>query len=169
MIDILNLTKRFGRAEAVRDLTLSVPRGEIFCFLGPNGAGKTTTIKILTGLLRPTSGSALVAGMDIRADPVGVKRLIGYIPDLPFVYERLTPGEFMEFTGDLYGIPRDVVRRETGESFDLFGLSAVRSALIQELSHGMKQRLVYASTLLHRPGCCSLTSRWSASTRTRSG
>jgi ABC-2 type transport system ATP-binding protein len=151
MIEIRDLTKRFGRVEAVRGLTLHVPRGELFCFLGPNGAGKTTTLKILTGLLQPTSGETRIGGMDIRKEPMRVKRLIGYIPDMPFLYERLTPVEFLEFTGDLYGIPPETTRRETEESFRLFGLADCRAALIGELSHGMKQRLIYAATFLHKP------------------
>jgi len=151
MIEIRGLNKRFGRTHAVRDLDLSVPRGELFCLLGPNGAGKTTTMKILVGLLRPTSGCALIGGHDIQREPEAVKRLIGYIPDMPYLYDRLTPGEFFEFIGDLYDLPRDEVRRAMRETFALFGLLDYRSALIKELSHGMKQRLIYACTFLHDP------------------
>ncbi len=151
MIDIKNLCKNFGPVKAVSNLTLRVPKGELFCFLGPNGAGKTTTLKILTGLLRPTSGTAEIAGIDIQADPVRAKKLIGYIPDMPFLYERLTTTEFFQFTGDLYSMPREKVDGELTGLFSLFGLMDHRNSLIKDLSHGMRQRLIYASTLLHEP------------------
>jgi len=151
MIEINSLHKRFGKVHAVRDLNLHIPKGELFCFLGPNGAGKTTTIKILTGLLKPTSGHTLIDGKNIQSEPQAVKALIGYVPDMPFLYDRLTPGEFLEFTGDLYGIPRARVMHEMEASFALFGLLDHRSALVKDLSHGLKQRLVYASTFLHNP------------------
>lgn len=151
MIDIQNLSRNFGPVKAVCDLSLRVPRGELFCFLGPNGAGKTTTIKILTGLLRPTSGSVKIGGIDIQSDPVAVKKLIGYVPDMPFLYERLTITEFFEFTGDLYGIPRRKVADELEKSFSLFGLLEYRKVLIKELSHGMRQRLIYSTVFLHEP------------------
>jgi len=105
MIEMTDLTRNFGSVRAVNDLTLTIPDGELFCFLGPNGAGKTTTIKMLTGLLSPTSGEMRIGGIDIRKDPVEAKKIMGYIPDMPFLYDRLTPEEFMMFTGDLYGVP----------------------------------------------------------------
>ena len=151
MINMQHLCRNFGPVEAVRDLTLHVPQGEIFCFLGPNGAGKTTTMKILTGLLRPSSGTATIAGMDIQQEPLKVKRLIGYIPDMPFMYDRLTAAEFLQFTGDLYDMPRDKVASETEALFSLFGLQETRSSLVKDLSHGMRQRLLYCSTFLHDP------------------
>lgn len=151
MIEIDHLTKDFGRIVAVRDLCLSVPAGEIFCFLGPNGAGKTTTIKMLTGLLRPTAGSARIGGLDIQREPVEAKKLMGYIPDMPYLYERLTPEDFFIFTGDLYRVPRDKVLEEREKSFELFGINDYRYTLIKDLSHGMRQRLIYAATLLHEP------------------
>jgi len=151
MIEINHLTKDFGRVVAVNDLSLHVPAGEIFCFLGPNGAGKTTTIKMLTGLLRPTSGDARIGGIDIQRNPVEAKKLIGYIPDMPYLYERLTPEDFFIFTGDLYGIPRRRILEERETSFDLFGVNEYRQMLIKDLSHGMRQRLIYAATLLHEP------------------
>ena len=151
MIEIKNLTRKFGTFEAVRDLSLNVARGELFCFLGPNGAGKTTTIKILTGLLRPTSGSAKICGLDMQTDPVAVKKLIGYIPDMPFLYERLTATEFFQFTADLYDVPQDTVPALCEESFKLFGIYDYRNLLVKDLSHGMRQRLIYASTFLHKP------------------
>ncbi len=151
MIEMEQLAKRFGRIEAVRDLNLVVPGGELFCFLGPNGAGKTTTIKMLTGLLRPTRGRARIGGHDIQTEAVAAKRLIGYIPDMPFLYDRLTTTEFFEFTGDMYGVSREKARSELDESFTLFGLNEHRRSLVKDLSHGLKQRLIYAATFLHEP------------------
>ncbi|MDP6526543.1 MAG: ABC transporter ATP-binding protein [Kiritimatiellia bacterium] len=151
MIAINNLVKKFGDFTAVDNLCLDVPEGELFCFLGPNGAGKTTTIKMLTGLLKPTSGSAMLNGMDIQCHPVEVKKLLGYIPDMPYLYDRLTTTEFFKFTGDLYSIPDGKVAEELERSFDLFGLIEHRTALIKDLSHGLRQRLIYASTFLHDP------------------
>jgi ABC-2 type transport system ATP-binding protein len=151
MIEIKDLVKHYGTKVALDGLTLHVPQGEIFCFLGPNGAGKTTTIKILTGLLRPTSGRASVGGIDVQANPVEAKKLIGYIPDMPFMYERLTASEFLEFMGDLYDVPRQKVCAGRESSFALFGLMEYRNALIKELSHGLRQRLIYCATLLHDP------------------
>jgi ABC-2 type transport system ATP-binding protein len=151
MIRIEHLTRTFGDFIAVDDLCLDIPDGELFCFLGPNGAGKTTTIKILTGLMRPTSGRTLLNGVDIRRDPLAAKRLIGYIPDMPFLYDRLTPVEFFGFTGDLYSIPRARVLERERELFALFGLQECRAALIKDLSHGMRQRVIYAATFLHEP------------------
>jgi ABC-2 type transport system ATP-binding protein len=150
-IEIEGLTKRYGQVLAVDDLSLTVRKGEIFCFLGPNGAGKTTTMKILAGLLRPTAGRALVEGVDVVKDPIEAKRAIGYIPDMPYLYERLTASEFYLFAGGLYRIPRETVLREMDEAFALFGLNDLRGMLVRELSHGMRQRLIYCVTFLHHP------------------
>lgn len=152
MIELEHVSKNFGSLEAVKDVSLSVPKGELFCFLGPNGAGKTTTIKMMCGLLRPTSGSIRLGGADVQKDPVEARRLVGYIPDFPFLYDRLTATEFFEFTGDLYGVSRERVHEELEDTFERFGLKEYRSALIKDLSHGLRQRLIYAVTLLHRPG-----------------
>lgn len=151
MIDIINLCKRFGELEAVHNLNLSIREGELFCFLGPNGAGKTTTIKILTGLVRADSGRALINGTDIQSDPVGVKRQIGYIPDTPYLYERLTVTEFFLFYGELFDIPGARIAEEMERNFTRFGLLEHRGALVKELSHGLRQRLIYATTFLHNP------------------
>jgi ABC-2 type transport system ATP-binding protein len=151
MIRTERLTKRYGPLAAVDDLTLDVPAGEVFCFLGPNGAGKTTTIKMLTGLVRPTSGRAWIDGIDIARDPVAAKRRIGYIPDMPFLYDRLTVAEFAEFSGELYGLDGATIGRRTEEMFALFGLDDSRALLVRDLSHGMRQRLLYAATLLRDP------------------
>jgi ABC-2 type transport system ATP-binding protein len=151
MIEIRNLTKKYGDFVAVDDLTLHVPEGELFCFLGPNGAGKTTTIKVLTGLMRPTAGNTLLGGIDIHSDPVAAKRMLGYIPDMPYLYDRLTTTEFFRFTGDLYDIDTTRIGAQQEELFTLFGLNEHRNALIKDLSHGLRQRLIYASTFLHEP------------------
>ena len=151
MISIRNISKSFANLTAVDDLLLEVPKGEVFCFLGPNGAGKTTTIKMLTGLMRPDSGSISIAGIDVIAEPVEAKKHIGYIPDMPFIYDRLTPEEFMEFTADIYRISPDDLRERREELFTTFGVHEFKSALIRDISHGMRQRLIYASTFLHRP------------------
>ena len=151
MIEIKNLTRKFGSFEAVQDMSLSVRTGELFCFLGPNGAGKTTTIKMLTGLLRPTSGIARICGIDIQQNPIDVKKKIGYIPDMPFLYERLTATEFFRFTADLYDINPNTIQGACTESFKLFGIYDYRNMLIKDLSHGIRQRLIYAATFLHIP------------------
>ena len=151
MIELERLSKDYGSVHAVRELDLAVPRGELFCFLGPNGAGKTTTIKMMCGLLHPTAGRVRIGGADLGEDPIAVRRMTGYIPDFPFLYDRLTPAEFFEFTGDLYGVPRAEVAREMEESFERFGLVEHRHVLIKDLSHGLRQRVIYAVTLLHKP------------------
>jgi len=151
MIEMKNLTKDFGAVHAVRDLSLDIPTGELFCFLGPNGAGKTTTIKMLVGLLRPTSGSIRIAGIDVRQDPVAAKRLIGYIPDMPFLYEQLTAEEFFRFAGDLYNVPKAEVDKRLVSSFTQFALMEHRNVLVKDYSHGMRQRLIYCATFLHDP------------------
>jgi len=151
MIEIEHLSKTFGTVKAVHDLSLFIPKGELFCFLGPNGAGKTTTIKMLCGLLRPSSGTIRIAGIDPQKYPEQPHRIIGYIPDSPFLYERLTPTEFFEFIGDLYQIPRAETDRERKDSFHLFGLEEYSQTLIKDMSHGLRQRLIYAATFLHKP------------------
>ena len=151
MIEIEHLSKTFGTVKAVQDLSLFIPKGELFCFLGPNGAGKTTTIKMLCGLLRPSSGTIRIAGIDLQKHPEPPRRFIGYIPDSPFLYERLTPTEFFEFIGDLYQIPRAETDRERKDSFHLFGLEEHSQTLIKDMSHGLRQRLIYSATFLHKP------------------
>jgi len=151
MILTEHLTKRYGALVAVNDLTLSIPQGQFFAFLGPNGAGKTTTIKLLAGLLKPTSGRALVGGYDIHKDPVEARKILSYVPDMPFLYDKLEPMEFMLFVGQLYGMERTEVGRASDELFEMFGLDEVRRRTIENLSHGTRQRLVIASALLHQP------------------
>ncbi len=139
------------KVEAVKNLSLSIPKGELFCFLGPNGAGKTTTIKILTGLLKASSGSVLINGVDPEKDHIASKKIIGYIPDMPYLYERLTATEFFEFTGELYDINKASIDNKLEESFALFGLIEYKNVLVKDLSHGLRQRLIYAATFLHDP------------------
>jgi len=151
MIRAEKVTKRFGEVVAVEELNLHVPEGELFCFLGPNGAGKTTTIKMFCGLLRPTAGRISVGGMDVHRDGTSVRKITGYIPDTPYLYERLTVSEFFRFTGRLYRVDEQRMAEEEEALFAQFGLMDHRDALIRELSHGLRQRLVYASTLLQEP------------------
>ena len=151
MINVSHLSKHFGSVVAVEDLTLAIPRGELFCFLGPNGAGKTTSIKLMTGLLKPRTGAVSVAGIDILARPLEAKLKMGYIPDTPYLYDRLTCTEFFRFTGQLYNLPGPRIDAGYEELFATFSLTDYRSVLVKDLSHGLRQRLAYASTLLHDP------------------
>jgi ABC-2 type transport system ATP-binding protein len=151
MIRTEHLTKTYGDLLAVNDLNLDIAQGEFFAFLGPNGAGKTTTIKLLTGLLKPSSGRALICGYDIQAQSVEARRSISYVPDLPFLYDKLDPMEFMLFVGQLYGMDRAEVLRIGEELFDTFDLNDVRTQLIENLSHGTRQRVAIAAGLLHSP------------------
>jgi ABC-2 type transport system ATP-binding protein len=151
LIQLIELTKRFGQLVAVDRINLHVRPGEIFGFLGPNGAGKTTTIKMLTGLLKPTSGSALVDGYDVVARPIEAKRVIGFIPDQPFLYEKLTGVEFLGFIGSLFGMQKAEVGRGISDLLALFELDGWADELIESYSHGMKQRLVMSAALLHNP------------------
>ncbi len=151
MIRTEHLTKRYGGLVAVNDLNLNIPQGQFFAFLGPNGAGKTTTIKLLAGLLKPNSGRAFIGGYDIQSDPVEARKIISYVPDMPFLYDKLEPMEFMLFVGQLYGMERAELVRASDELFDLFGLDEVRTQPIEDLSLGTRQRLVIASALLHQP------------------
>ncbi len=151
MIQTEHLTKQFGALTAVNDLNLTIAPGEFFAFLGPNAAGKTTTIKLLTGLLKPTSGRALIGGHDIQDDPIEARKLISYVPDLPFLYDKLEPMEFMLLVGQLYGMERAEVMRTGEKLFDVFDLTETRGQLIETLSHGTRQRVVIASALLHDP------------------
>jgi len=128
-----------------------VRRGEVFGFLGPNGAGKTTTMRMLVGLIRPTSGRLAVAGVDVVADPIRARQIVGYIPDRPYLYEKLTAMEFLAFIAGIYGVDFKAQRARAGELLDLFGLSEWANELIESYSHGMKQRLTMAAAVMHRP------------------
>jgi ABC-2 type transport system ATP-binding protein len=149
MIKLISLTKNYGKLTAVNGLNLEVARGEIFGFLGPNGAGKTTTIKMMAGLLQPSCGSALIGGYDVQQEPLKAKFITGFIPDRPFLYEKLTATEFMHFVAKLYDMNDPKTR--ISELLGLFGLSEWAEELVENFSHGMKQRLVMASALLHKP------------------
>jgi ABC-2 type transport system ATP-binding protein len=151
MITMVNLSKHYGRIMAVQDLNLHIEAGEFFGFLGPNGAGKTTTIKILVGLLKPSGGSATVAGHDIQQEPLQAKRQIGFIPDRPFVYEKLSGREFLRFVANLYGMEARSSTARSEDLLDLFELTAWGDELIESYSHGMRQKLIMSAALLHHP------------------
>ncbi len=160
MIHTENLTKRFGEKTAVQALNLRIPAGEFFCFLGPNGAGKTTTIKMLTGLLHPSEGRAVIGGYDIQEKPVEAKQLIGYIPDSPFLYEKLTGREFMRFVAGLYRLPDSHVTDYGEHLLEIFGIRNVGDELIEDYSHGMRQKLSFSSCFLHNPKVVIVDEPW---------
>jgi ABC-2 type transport system ATP-binding protein len=151
MIELNQVTKNYGDFTAVDQLSLQVPRGEIFGFIGPNGAGKTTTIKLIGGVLEPTSGTIEIAGLELSRHPQAVKRKIGFIPDRPYLYEKLTGMEFLRFTADIYGVPESEFGSTADRCLKLFSLSDYADDLIESYSHGMRQRLIMAAALLHRP------------------
>ncbi|MCA0376945.1 MAG: ABC transporter ATP-binding protein [Gemmatimonadetes bacterium] len=151
MIALTSLSKRYGTFAAVRDLDLVVPAGELFGFLGPNGAGKTTTMRMIAGILQPTAGTIRIAGHDLQRDPLAAKRALGFIPDRPFIYEKLTGIEFLRFSAGLYGEGGAEVETRASELLALFDLEPWRDALIESYSHGMRQKLIIASAFVHRP------------------
>ena len=151
MIKTKNLTKRFGNITAVDSLNIEVIKGEIFGFLGPNGAGKTTTIKMLAGIIPPTSGTAYIGGYDIIKEPIKAKKLVGFIPDQPFLYEKLTGYEFLRLIGYLYNIDGKKLETNIELYLELFQLKDWATELIENFSHGMKQRLVMSAAFLHEP------------------
>jgi ABC-2 type transport system ATP-binding protein len=151
MICLTNLTKRYGRFTAVDGINLEIRRGELFGFLGPNGAGKTTTMRMIAGILRPTAGRITIAGDDIAEDPIRAKSRLGFIPDRPFVYDKLTGAEFLRFVAALYGQNGTAVDRRMEELLDLFELRPWKDELVESYSHGMRQKLIISSALLHRP------------------
>ena len=151
MIQLTNLTKCFGDVVAVHQLTLSLSKGEIFGFIGPNGAGKTTTLRMMGGVLAPTEGSVIIDGIPMGEKPEEAKRKIGYIPDRPFLYEKLTGMEFLRFTADLYGIEDGLFSRKSEEILTTFSLYDWGDELIESYSHGMKQRLIISAAILHSP------------------
>jgi len=151
IIQASGLTKRFGKLTAVRELTLEVGAGQVFGFLGPNGAGKTTTIRMLTGLVRPTSGSALVAGYDVTLEPREVKRRVGYLAETPYLYPKLSGREFLSFMAGLYEVPAAVARQRASRLLSLFELADRADELVETYSHGMRQKLALAGAMLHEP------------------
>jgi ABC-2 type transport system ATP-binding protein len=151
MIELEHVTKKYGTKTAVVDLSLRIEAGELFAFLGPNGAGKTTTIKMLCGLLFPTAGRIRICGHDIQAEGDRARQLISYVPDQPYLYEKLTGREFMQFIADMYGMARDHGRQRMEELIGLFELAEFVDDLTERYSHGMRQRTVFAAALLHEP------------------
>jgi ABC-2 type transport system ATP-binding protein len=153
MIRLQGLTKRYGKFVAVNAIDLHVPRGQLFGFLGPNGAGKTTTLRMIAGILRPTEGRVALGGDDVTTKPMAAKARLGYIPDRPFVYEKLTGAEFLRFVAGLYNQDGTVIEKRIDELLDLFELSVWKHELVESYSHGMRQKLIISSALIHRPEC----------------
>ena len=150
-IELQDVCRRFGDKVAVSELDLQVRGGELYCLLGPNGAGKTTSLKMLVGLLRPTSGTVRIGGVDIADDVREAHRILAYVPDEPVLYDKLTGREFLEFVGRMYGLPRETLAANLAREVARFALDSFLDELCQGYSHGMKQRLVFASALLHDP------------------
>jgi len=151
MLRLMDLIKKFGSFTAVNNINLELYPGDFFGFIGQNGAGKTTTIKMITGLYTPSSGKVLINGIDISKDPVRAKSLIGYIPDQPFIYEKLTGREFLFFSGGLYSIPKDILIKKIKDTIESLQIGNWIDKRTEEYSQGMKQRIVIASALLHEP------------------
>jgi ABC-2 type transport system ATP-binding protein len=151
MIQVQDLVKKYGSFTAVDGVSLEVGAGQIHGFLGPNGAGKTTSIRVIAGLLKQTSGRVVINGHDLAQEPEKAKASLGFIPDRPFIYEKLTAGEFLRFHGGLYGMDGDGIHERVAEMLDLFELRRWEGELVESFSHGMRQRLVMCSAFLHRP------------------
>ncbi|HET8648580.1 MAG TPA: ABC transporter ATP-binding protein [Gemmatimonadales bacterium] len=151
MIRLTDLTKRYGKFTAVNGINLVIPRGELFGLLGPNGAGKTTTLRMIAGILQPTAGTVEIGGIDMQRRPRAAKMRMGYIPDRPFVYDKLTGAEFVRFVASLYGQHGAAVERRIDELLGLFELADWKHELTETYSHGMRQKLIIASALAHRP------------------
>jgi ABC-2 type transport system ATP-binding protein len=152
MIQLINLSKRYKSLQAVDGINLKIKQGVRFGFLGPNGAGKTTTIKMMAGVLMPTAGRIIINGHDLTKDPVAAKQCVGFIPDRPFLYEKLTGLEFLNFVAGLYGLAHNAeLNQRINDLLVLFGLGRWGEELIEGYSHGMKQRLVMCGALVHRP------------------
>jgi ABC-2 type transport system ATP-binding protein len=151
MIDLINLTKDYGTTLAVNNLSLTVASGEIYGFIGPNGAGKTTTIRLMGGIIAPSSGNVIIDGYDMAKNPVGAKKIIGFVPDRPFLYEKLTGREFLKFSADLYSVDSSIFAQKSESLLKQFALWDWANEIIEAYSHGMKQRLIIAAALLHDP------------------
>jgi ABC-2 type transport system ATP-binding protein len=151
MLELKDVVKRYGRFTAVNGIELTVPRGEIFGFLGPNGAGKTTTIRMVAGVLRPSGGTIRIGGTDLVADPSLAKSKIGYIPDRPYLYEKLSGSEFLRFVAGLWGKDEESAVDRADGILDLFSLREWKNELIESYSHGMRQKLLITSALIHAP------------------
>ncbi len=151
MIELDHLVKKFGDLTAVNDLTLTIGRGEFFAMLGPNAAGKTTTIKLLTGLVKPTSGRARICGFDIQSQPLEARKRLAYVPDFPFLYDKLTAWEFFRFTGQMFQIEAGRIEKNALELVNRFHLKDFADRALEGLSHGTRQRVAIVSALLHDP------------------
>ncbi len=151
MIQLKGLSKKYGDFVALSDVDLVVPRGTLFGLLGPNGAGKTTALRIIAGILQPSSGSTIVGGFDVQKEPEQAKSRLGFIPDRPFLYEKLTGAEFLRFVAGLYGQNGTGVDKRIDELLSLWELTAWRDELLEAYSHGMRQKLIISSALIHRP------------------
>ncbi|MCH8043024.1 MAG: ABC transporter ATP-binding protein [Planctomycetes bacterium] len=151
MIQYENISRNYGRKEAVKRLDLTVRPGELLAFLGPNGAGKTTTIKMTVGLLRPGTGTVRVCGIDVSSHPREAAGRLGYVPDQPYLYEKLTGREFLQFIVDMRGMDRSLAQERISQQIEAFSLDEFIDDLTERYSHGMKQRVVFASALLHSP------------------
>ena len=151
MLKLDGVRKQYGGFHAVKGIDLSVSRGEIFGFLGPNGAGKTTTIRMVAGVLRPSAGAIHVGGDDLSRDPEAAKARVGYIPDRPYLYEKLSGGEFLRFVAGLWGREGDAVEARADRLLELFQLTPWKDELIESYSHGMRQKILISSALIHQP------------------
>ena len=151
MIELTNLVKEFGDLTAVDDLSLTVGKGEFFAVLGPNAAGKTTTIKMLVGLIAPTTGTAKVCGYNVQTEPIEVRKRLAYVPDFPFLYDKLTPWEFLRFTGQLFHMSEKDIETRTRDLIPRFTLEPYLRKSIESLSHGTRQRIAIVSALMHNP------------------
>lgn len=151
MIEFEHVSRYYGKKVAVSDLNLEIPSGQLFAFLGPNGAGKTTTIKMVVGLLRPSSGTVRLCGHDVSTNDIGANRLLGYVPDVPYLYDKLSGLEFLQFIGEMYGLSARETAAKIAEQIDAFSLHGFLEDLTESYSHGMKQRLAFAAAMLHDP------------------
>jgi ABC-2 type transport system ATP-binding protein len=151
MIELEQLVKKFGDLVAVNDVTLKIGRGEFFAMLGPNAAGKTTTIKLLTGLIKPTSGRSRICGFDVQAEPLEARRRLAYVPDFPFLYDKLTAWEFFRFTGEMFQLDAARIKKNASELVARFHLEDFADRTLEGLSHGTRQRIAIVSALLHDP------------------
>jgi ABC-2 type transport system ATP-binding protein len=153
MIRLEGVTKHYGSVVALDHVSLHVPRGVLYGCLGPNGAGKTTMLRMIAGILRPTDGRVLIGGDDVQEQAIAAKMRLGFIPDRPFVYDKLTGSEFLRFVAGLYGQEGEIVDRRIAELLEVFELSSWKDELIEAYSHGMRQKLIISSALIHRPEC----------------
>lgn len=151
MVEFKNVQKKYGDKVAVKNLNLSIPKGELFILVGPNGAGKSSTLKMLVGLLRINQGSITIGGHDIEKEPVKAKKVMSFVPDIPHVYDKLSPRELLRFIGKLYEMPAEKIQSYGDELLKFFSLDHVQNALIEEFSHGMKQKAILAAALIHEP------------------